>query len=510
MLGVFGGVLAAVLLLVFVLPFTYTAQATLGPSSSSGYGGPTPHLIASVTSSEVLKQVASQSGLNASLGLDGLLGGLDPDPAERLRVAIVPYPETGPVHRLTVEASGRTENGALEAVSSLAARLMAVDRAVRSMTRSQRERGELPTKASGKPARLQLEELRERHPMLRDSTVVARYQRNESVFAEEEIALGALRIQYAGAVEAAERLETQVNEEASRAYAADLDERSRRARELETAQANVPSERPLVAPPRRVVEGPAQRSAPSPSESLQRDSLERQLQKLLAVYTRQHPNVRKLLRTIKLTEESQAPVQTEEPAPPAEEDTQEPETKPVRFDPSDDGSVIPIADQEDPPAQPGAPPPTPKHWIQRAPSYMLWVNAKNRVGETKVTLDSRTQVQQARTQAHKKLAKRLEGLGAARLEEQRLLAHVQEEEQTPASGEAPSLYEPLILGKQATIMSIDSPWRLFPGGLGLAVLLGLIAGWVGDQYDRSFFAAKEVTQKTQLPVLGVIPHLRAR
>ena len=33
---------------------------------------------------------------------------------------------------------------------------------------------------------------------------------------------------------------------------------------------------------------------------------------------------------------------------------------------------------------------------------------------------------------------------------------------------------------------------------------------IGDLHDRSFFAAKEVSERVSLPVLGVIPHLRGR
>jgi hypothetical protein len=495
MLSVTGGVVAALLFLIWLLPYTYVYETTLGASSAGGYHGPIKTLIARVTSREVLEQIAAETGLDGGRGVGGLLAGMDPDPVGRLGVRVVVEGDVGAYERVVVEAKGRFDLGAKTATQLIAARLSAFDRQMRLMTRAQRERGELVADdaAPGQSAAVELEKLRQEYPVLRDTQLLPRFQREEPELEEEGSAIAALRIRYEGYLETVRRLEARVRDEAARLYAADQAERAALARKAAGAEALERESNKLRVVTRRteVHTGPGL------------ESLEQQLLRLLSVYQPRHPDVRKLKRLIKLARERDPSMLL--PAPRRERDSrsEESKTEPVDYD----AGVIFIADDEAPPVVAAAA--FPAHWLQRAPSYVTWIQAQERANETRVDLDVRESAHTDRLARHEKLGKRLDALRAAQLKEIELLERVREEELTLEKVET-SVYDPLLFSGEATLKFIESPWRIFPWGMLLGLLAGAAAGLIGSMQDRSFHVAKELSSRAALPVLGVIPHLRGR
>jgi hypothetical protein len=103
----------------------------------------------------------------------------------------------------------------------------------------------------------------------------------------------------------------------------------------------------------------------------------------------------------------------------------------------------------------------------------------------------------------------LEALEDARLEEQRLLRRARQEEARRGQATAP-LHTPLLISEDQRVVAISSPFAVLPWISLAALFLAFVAAAVTEMQDRTFHVSAEVTQRVELPVLGVIPHLRRR
>ncbi|MCO5169468.1 MAG: hypothetical protein M9894_24255 [Planctomycetes bacterium] len=165
----------------------------------------------------------------------------------------------------------------------------------------------------------------------------------------------------------------------------------------------------------------------------------------------------------------------------------------------------------------GAPADGPEAWTHRAPSYPVWAEARARAEEVRLALDALEQEQAARRHEHDLLASQLAQLAAPRLEEARLVARLEQEaarraapSPAPAAAAAPATAgSPLRLLEPAAVHAERSPWRHLPAVALLALLLPALGGVLLEARDRSV-AGPDDLDGLGAPLLGVIPHLRAR
>jgi hypothetical protein len=491
-----GATLAAGVLVLGSMPTVYSARALVGPAVGT-YDGPIDRLTEQTLSPAVLAEVASACRLSPHRGVGEALARVPGDPVERLDARL--EVRGAPVQGVVVEASGTSRLLAELAADLLAARLVAADAEHRA-----RARGAAPvatssaTDASAEvataiPSRLLLEQLRLRHPLLRDADADRRAQAIAARLSEDRIATAGLRGQLEGLGAEAERLEALVQEEATRAWRLD------RAERLAQAERSAPT----------VAEGPP-RGAPAPTSRVA--ELEAELQRLLATRTTLHPDVRRLMRMLDSERRSAA-------AAPVDD-----ESRPVRAEPRSeqagadvdrdlDRGVLAVADGPPdlapPQAQPG-----PEVWTQRAPSYPAWVEARARVEETRLALDAREQERAAREREHDLLTKRLAELAGPRLEEARLVALVEAEarraDEVASAGPAQRPAQaspPLVVIHGAGVHAARSPWQHLPLWALASLLLPLFGGLLLEVRDRSVRGVEDL-EGLGAPVLGVVPHLR--
>ncbi|RMG17777.1 MAG: hypothetical protein D6731_03410 [Planctomycetota bacterium] len=475
---------------VFSAPEHYRAEAVLGADAPGGYAGPARRLVARVNSRSVLLRAAAEGGL---LGASGQAAGDDPAPTDALRRLGARFElegRPGAVQALRVSAQAPSPQGALRAVDLLCRELLDYDRRLRERTLAQRARGEDARPHGAKPARVLLEELRQRHPLLRDPDFLQRHQREAEAIATEELAVLALRKRRDALRARAQRLGELVRREAEVAYRAHREQLARREREAAEAAAREREAREATesAPPQVVAETRRELAAH-----------EEELQRMLATRTRRHPDVRRLLRKIELLRKRAS---EEAPAPPEGAGTGE-RSKPVSLR---EAEVVPIAEPaEDPVALADAPLET---WRQQAAHYADWLAAQSEADQASVALEAREQVLLRRKQRHADREKAVQELEVARLEEQRLLARMEEEEALRKA--APTLappHEPLLLATAPRVVSSDTPRDYL---LPLWVLAGLLAAGaaaLAEATDRSFWTLSDV-QRTGLPVLGAVPRMR--
>ncbi|MCO5169467.1 MAG: hypothetical protein M9894_24250 [Planctomycetes bacterium] len=282
MLGVAGALGLAGLLLLGALPSTYTARALVGPAVGA-YDGPVERLIEQTLSPASLAAVVSACGVPAHRGPGEVLTGAPADPLRRLAARL--EPRGRPVQGVVVEAAGASPEQAVAAADLLAARLVVCDAEQRGgltpaapTTTAAAATDDEPASTSP-PARLQLEQLRLRHPLLRDVEAERRLAGLAARLSDDRIAHAALAAKLEGLAAEADRLEALVREEAGRAWRLD------RAQRL--------AQRPPPAPAERAPDAAA---APAPPSRVA--ELEAELQRLLVARTPLHPDVRRLQRLL--------------------------------------------------------------------------------------------------------------------------------------------------------------------------------------------------------------------
>lgn len=491
-----GATLAAGVLVLGSMPTVYSARALVGPAVGT-YDGPIDRLTEQTLSPAVLAEVASACRLSPHRGVGETLARVPGDPVERLGARL--EVRGAPVQGVVVEASGTSRLLAELAADLLAARLVAADAEHRA-----RARGAAPVATSSStsevsaevataiPSRLLLEQLRLRHPLLRDADADRRAQAIAARLSEDRIATAGLRGQLDGLGAEAERLEALVQEEATRAWRLDRAERLALA-ERSAAPAAAES------PPR---------GAPAPSSRVA--ELEAELQRLLATRTTLHPDVRRLMRMLDSERRSAAAVPVDDESRPVRA---EPRSEQAGADLDLDRGVLAVADGP-PDLAPQQAQPGPEAWTQRAPSYPAWIEARARVEETRLALDAREQERAAREREHDLLTKRLAELAGPRLEEARLVALVEGEARradevasaSPAQRPAQAS-PPLVVIRGAGVHAARSPWQHLPLWALASLLLPLFGGLLLEVRDRSVRGVEDL-EGLGAPVLGVVPHLR--
>lgn len=484
-----GAAFAAGVLVLGSMPTIYSARALVGPTVGT-YDGPIDRLVEQTLSPGALAEVASACELSPHRSLGETLADVPSDPLQRLAAHV--EVRGAPTQGVVVEASGTSRASAELAADLLATRLVACDAEHRG-----RATGAAPitttsstdTAAPAVPARLLLEQLRLRHPLLREPEAERRAQAIAARLSEDRIATAGLRGQLEGLGAEAERLEALVQEEATRAWRLD------RAERLAAAERR-------TAPPSSS-QAPAPATGPAPASRLA--ALEAELQLLLATRTTLHPDVRRLMRML----DSERLRAMAEPA----RDGRQADRRAISSEhaalPLDRG-VLAVADgPPDLPGQEG-----PEAWTQRAPSYPAWIEARARVEEARLALDGREQERSAREREHDLLARRLADLGGPRLEEARLLALVEAEARradviaaaTPAGLANPTL-TPLVVLQGAGVHTVRSPWQHLPLWALGSLLLPLLGGLLLEARDRSIRGVEDL-EGLGAPLLGVVPHLR--
>lgn len=500
-----GVVLGGGVLLLGSLPTSYTARALVGPPVGT-YDGPIERLIEQTLSPASLAGVASACEVLPHRGPGEVLVGAPADPLMRLAARV--EARGRPVQGVVVEAAGASPDQAIAAAGLLAARLVACDADLRALLPT----GDAPASTAAAtqdgpeplPARLLLEQLRLRHPLLRDAEAERRLAQLAARLSEDRIAHASLGAKLEGHAAEADRLEALVREEAGRAWRLDraerLAQRAPRPAAPSAAQGEPPPEAPRPAPPSRVAE------------------LEAELQRLLVSRTTLHPDVRRLQRLLEAERLRVAAA----PAPP---DARQAETRdtgdarhasaPARPLALDDAPHPLIAVADGPPDVVGPVVDGPEVWTQRAPSYPAWAEARARAEEVRLALDALEQEQAARRREHDLLTGALAQLAAPRLEEARLIARLEQEARraAPAATAGPeavgSIAAPLRLLEPPAVHAERSPWAHLPALLLLSLLLPAAAGVLLEARDRSVGGPDDL-EGLGAPLLGVIPHLRAR
>lgn len=501
------------------VPSTYVARALVGPSAGA-YRGPVDRLVDQALSPASLAAVASECDVPRHRTIGEVLTGAPADRLERLgaRVDV----RGSPAETLVVEARGVTREAALRAADLLAARLVAADAAYResalpdaarstappsTATSSTSSTPDEPAPSAGPPARVLLEQLRLRHPLLRDPAPERRLQELAQRLSDDRIAIAALEAQLEGLLAEAERLERLVDAEAKQAWRRELAERQAEAARLARA---APAREPVDASTPPAPAAPASRIA----------ELEAELARLLASRTSLHPDVRRLVRLLESERQrvmgaapppGQDVRQAAEPPAPSREVTPRHAALP-RDD--DAPLLVPVADG--PPELDGPPVTGPEAWTHRVPSYPAWIQAQHRAEEVQLLVVARREEQAARQREHDLLAQQLAQLREPRLEEARLLERVAAEEAAARRG-APAVQAaaspipatPLVVLQPAGILAERSPSRHLGRLLAAALLLPLLGGVLLEVRDRSVRGVEDV-EDLGVPVLGVVPHLRSR
>lgn len=492
------------------LPSTYTARALVGPAAGV-YEGPADRLVEQALAPTSLGAIASACDVPHHRTLGEVLLGAPVDRVDRLapRVDV----RGAPMESAVVEASGATREAAMKAADLIAARLVECDVAHR------RQAGGAAAVTSagvavavathhddpapvGPPARLLLEQLRLRHPLLRDPAPERRQQELAQRLSDDRIAIAALEAQLDGLTGEAERLERLVELESSHAWRLDLAERQAQAARLARPE-----------PTREPRASSATGGASEPTSRL--DELEAELAHLLASRTTLHPDVRRLVRLIESERQRVTSL-----SPPAGATTPPRAARPQHAAaPKDDRDggplLVPVADG--PPDLQLPAPGGPEAWTQRVPSYGACNQARQRVEEAQLVLAARREEQAARQREHDLLVHQLAQLREPRLEEARLLERLIAEEQaarrtpiardaTPTTRPAPS---PLVILQAAGIRAERSPMVHLPAWALASVILPLLGGLLLELRDRSVRGVEDV-DGLGAPVLGVIPHLRTR
>lgn len=516
--------LAAGVTLLGAAPSTFTARALVGPATGS-YDGPIERLVEQVLSPASLMHVVSACELPAHRSLVEVLSGTPAGAVERLDARL--EPRGAPIEGVVVETDATTREAAIRAADLLAARLIAADAehrgralggvAAPSSTRhlvgaspSAAAPGSGPGSAPRPAARLLLEQLRLRHPLLRDAEAERRLQTLAARLSDDRVDVAGLAAHLDGLEAEGERLERLIREEAARLWRLDRAERQE-----------------LAARRTRSVPSPETPGAPASSSSSAASTsrvaeLEAELGRLRASRTTLHPDVRRLTR---LLESERQRVSSRSPAPADARQAEgssggaphavELRTAAAPLD-REAPLLLPIADG--PPALDAPPGDGPEAWTQRAPSYPTWIEARARAEEIRLTLDAREQQHAARQREHDLLARQLQQLEGPRLEEAALLERVAADEEAarqaarqPASSavEPQRHGPPLLLLQAAGIHSERSPWRHLGVWALASVLLPLLGGLLLELRDRSVRGVEDL-EGLGAPILGVVPHLRGR
>lgn len=480
------------------MPTVYSARSAVGPSEGATSSGPVDLLVERVRSPATLAAVASDCEVRGPRTPLEVLAGIAADPVQRLEARVES------VHgAIIVEASGTTPEVALEAANLLAQRLVDLDAERRATVQVVSEAQVTTADAPAVPAQVLLAQLRIRYPTLRDPDAERRLQEIASRMSEDRIAVAAMRAQLDGLTAEAERLEGLVREEAARAWRLDRAERQSLAERARSPRSEPESQGRGVAP--------STPAGPPPSRVAQ---LEAELSQLLATRTTLHPDVRRLLRLLESERQRAAVTPAPAPSPPAWRPASRSTAVEDVSMPAD--SLLFVTDDEDPALPPQQQPGDgPDAWIQRAPSYPAWVEARARGEEVRLQLDAREQERAARQREHDQLTRRLADLEGPRLEEARLLARVDEEARaaarsvaaTPLRAPAVAASAPLRLLQAAGVQSERSPWRHFPTWVLCSFLLPLFGGVLLELRDRSVRGLEDLDD-LGAPLLGVIPHLR--
>lgn len=503
-----GVVLGGGVLLLGSLPSTYIARALVGPPVGT-YDGPIERLIEQALSPASLAGVASACEVLPHRGPGEVLVGAPADPLKRLAARV--EARGRPVQGVVVEAAGASPEQAIAAAGLLAARLVACDADLRALLPT----GDAPASTAAAtqdgpeplPARLLLEQLRLRHPLLRDVEAERRLAQLAARLSEDRIAHASLGAKLEGHAAEADRLEALVREEAGRAWRLDRAERLAQ-RAPRPASPSPPSAAQAEPPP----------EAPRPAPSSRVAELEAELQRLLVSRTSLHPDVRRLQRLLEAERLRVAAA----PAPP---DARQADARdagdarhasaPARQPALDDAPHPLIAVADGPPDVVGPVVDGPEAWTQRAPSYPAWAEARARAEEVRLALDALEQEQAARRREHDLLTGALAQLAAPRLEEARLTARLEQEARraAPAAPAGPEpaapIGAPLRLLEPPAVHAERSPWAHLPALLLLALVLPAAGGVLLEARDRSVGGPDDL-EGLGAPLLGVIPHLRAR
>jgi len=509
MAALFGAALAVVLLGIYLAPERHAATWIVAPDSARAWDGPVDRIVEAALSDASLRRVAQESGAAihpSALERIARAGDLE----ARLGAAVTPHRNPrGEVEHVRVRVEAHTRAQAVEGARALAERVIAahaelvralpgapapVDTA--DVAASARQVADLEEEVAG--ARAELTRLAERTPGLGDDGLPRLVERLRDALVADEVAIAALEERVDALSEGGRQLELRAHAEARRAYA--------RARAAEAEEQQATARRAAAEEPSRVAE------------------LEAELRRLRATRTERHPDVRRLQRLLE-AERARAPASDGAPASAA------PEGRPAT-DPADrsepirdfDGGAAalassPIADDDELAVQREGVPPG---WLERTPSYEAWISTRAAEEAARRELTVREREQEARGAEHARLSAQLERVRAAEAEAARLEARAEAGEARlrtllardvrPEQGPAASRPPAVVQAREADL-SVDrldsAPWTFGGGALG-ALVLAVLLGCMVDLYDRSFHQSEELAEFVDVPVLGVIPHLKAR
>lgn len=481
-------------------PRRWVAEAIVTPRGLTPYAAPVERLVAGATGTEALERAATAAGVTTAASVLELME-TQPGLEERLGVRTeVRRSASGALEGVVLHAEAPGRYQAEQLVRSLARELIQRNEQEAAGQPAGSEPGG-PTRPTVAPAlqeaRQRLAALRERTPSLREPSRAADLHALERALSEDRIALTTWEARADAAAAATGELEQAVRREAQLAWQA---ERAR------PAPAPVTPAQPAPAP-----QGPAR--APTRLEQL-----EAELVRLLATRTDRHPDVRRLLREIEAEREAERARSQAEP-PLSLPGRQEPVAvpgqawvdRPVLDRAADADGLKRVADGQ--PAQ--EPPPA---FLQRAPSYGAWVAARSEEAQARREVEVRRRSLDARRGEHARLEAEEATLARVRAEEAALVRQVtgleQQTAQAPGEPAASRRAEaagvaPLELAAAPRLTPLTwAPWSTGEGVL-LALGLALLAGWVVDMFDRSYYQVEELSDLS-VPVLGVIPHLRGR
>lgn len=478
-------------------PRRWVAEAVVTPRGLTPYAAPVERLVASATGTEALERAATAAGVTTAASVLELME-TQPGLEERLGVRTeVRRSPSGALEGVVLHAEAPGRDQAEQLVRSLARELI---------QRNEQEAAAEPA-AHGAPApdlravvapalqeaRSRLAALRERTPALGEPSRAADLQLLERALSEERIALTTWEARADAAAAATGELEQAVRREAQLAWQA---ERAR----------------PAPAPA-----SPEQTAPPPPRAPSRLEQLEAELVRLLATRTDRHPDVRRVIREIEAEREAERARGQAEPLrlPGGQEPVAVPGQawvdRPVLERGVTAGGLQRVADGQ--PAQ--EPPPA---FLQRAPSYGAWVAARSEEAQARREVEVRRRGLDARRGEHARLAAEEATRERVRAEEAALVRQVTGLEQQ--AGRVPSEAALTPRGQAAGVAPLElaaaprltpltwAPWSTGEGVL-IALGLALLAGWVVDMFDRSYYQVEELSDLS-VPVLGVIPHLRGR
>lgn len=481
---------------IYLLPASYVARATVAPAGPH-YEGPVLGLKARVTSREVLTRVAEAAGFQPQdVGIAAHLAGMPLDLADRLRAPghdlIDPQRDAkGQVEELVVRARGLTETQAKAAADDLAQRLVREDESLVGARKA--DAGSTPLMPDYPR---QLTQLRQKYPLLEDKSRLTRFQEGQRVLASSKVELESLAVRLRGQEEKEARLRAQVDREGAQAYARFQAEILRKARLAKQRRERVQKEKEQA--PQQALASKREPALPSRLQLLQA-----RLRKLLSKLTRKHPDVRNLLRELRLERERLADLP---PPAPLEKPTKKAAAEPPAREPvaAPASGALPVADEAGP-----AQPVVPARFRHAAPSYSDWRAARIQVDDTRTLLQAKRRALKLRQGQHdsegQRIAALTKGLPEAQRQEARLLGLIEETRRTPAGK---SVHAPLLLGESARVVSSSRPGSALPWTVLASLVLALIVAWAVERHDGSFHQSDDLRRTLDLPVLGVIPHLR--